>query len=521
MIARFGVDLELGRNARPALMTIAGVLMFSFMPLAIAIWGRESPFLFVFLWRIGLGVGLGIFLALRYKDLFLSARSWRLAMRRDRLWMIGLIVVGMLDIPIFTFASTFVDISVATIIYELNPLALVFFMAWLFRREGRYRKISMMTVLSFWLALIGVGLVVMAQGGGLGSAREIDLGFTSALLGALLAICSAAVVAFSAYSYRWGMHYSRDVGDASRSRTDMEFFGIIMGVFIANAVSAPVMALCGVVTGEIAAAASGALNGVSVIEMTLVGVSLGIVVHACSTLLRYLALHTTTNLGINVIRYLLPLFALLWLFIADGLGGGALVGEIDVLTLLLGMAVILAANMGVFIDDSQHEKDEAFAPLKPADVVMGGETEWVEFKSRLWESRPESKRGGRFNSRVRDAMVRSVCGMLNGGGGVVAIGVADDGEVFGIGGEDVISADKHTLYIMNVIKGKLGSAAARRVRVEYARYRGRRLCFVRVARGRDPLFMDENGRERFYLRSGPQVSSLSMSEAAEYIKERF
>ena len=153
--------------------------------------------------------------------------------------------------------------------------------------------------------------------------------------------------------------------------------------------------------------------------------------------------------------------------------------------------------------------------------MAGGETEWVEFKSRLWESRPGSKRGGRFNSRMSDAIMRAICGMLNGGGGVVAIGVADDGEVVGIGGEDVISADRHTLYITNAIKTKLGSAAARRVRVEYARHRGLRLCFVRVARGREPLFIEEDGRECFYLRSGPQVASLSISEARSYIKERF
>lgn len=526
MIARFDLDFELGRNARPALMTLAGVVMFSFMPLAIAYAGQDGPFFFLLSWRVGLGFGVGLFLAWRYRELFLNADVWRTAFKPGRRWMIALVLIGYTDILLFTLASTRIDISVATILYELNPIIFVFFLIWLYRKDGRYRRITLMNVLSFWLALIGVVLVISAQEDGFSglvdAARNLRAdGLGNTLAGVGLGVGSAVVIAFSAYSFKWGSEFASEIKSRGRSRRDMEFFGLMFCVFISNALSSPLLLGGMLFTGEIPRLFNGGDTHLAAHLIAASGFCWGLFGHVAATMLRYLSLQLTTNLGINVIRYLLPLLALCWLFIADRFWDAELVGEIDSLTLLLGMGVIIAANLGIFIDDAQYEKDETFKPLNAGEILRGGETELVEFKSHLWESRPDTKKGGRFNWRQRDAIARSVCGMLNAAGGVVAIGVSDDGKAVGIGGEDAISADRHTLYIMNMIKAKMGAGAARRVRVEYLKYQGKRLCFVRVARGAAPAFIDEEGGERFYLRSGPQVSSLSMSEASEYIKERF
>lgn len=513
MIARLGLDIEFGQNARPALFTLIGVIMYSLMPLALATTAGDSPFLFLMMWRVGLGAGIGAFLVWRYSDLLFDKSVWSRALSPGRRWMFGCMMIGYTDIVLFSIAAGTVNISVATVLYELNPLFVVLCLFFLFRKERRYGGVTMMMALSFWLALIGVALVVMAQEGGLGNIGALggdDFGNT--MLGVAVGLGAAMIAAFSVYGFKWGTEFATELGAGRRSRQDMEFFGLMLSVFICNALSIPMLAGAVMITGES-------------LDLSVIGggFAWGFIGHALSTLARYYSLLRTTNLGINVIRYLLPVFALGWIFAWDGLGlgGRALLGEVDSLTLLLGVAVILAANLGIFIDDAQRERDEGFKPVNIADLIRGGETEAVEFKSHVWESRRESKRGGRFNYYMRDAVVRSVCGFLNAGGGVVIIGVADDGRALGFGDENKISQDRHTVYLTSVIRSKLGASAARRIRIEYARYQGKRICLVRVARGQEPVYLEEDKAERFYLRQGPEVASLSMSEANAYIKDRF
>lgn len=523
MTLRGVFDVELGRNARPALMTFAGVLMFSFMPLAIAFAGRDGPFFFLLNWRLGLGAGIGVLLAWRYRDLLFSREIWQAAMRPGRRWMIALSVVGYTDILLFTLASTRVDISVATILYELNPIIFVFFLVWLYRKEGRYRGISLMNVVSFWLALIGVVFVVMAQEegfGGFGRALR-DLGFNglgNTLIGSAFGIGSAVVIAFSAYSFKWGSEFAAELPVDGRSARDKEFFGLIFCAFICNALSLPLLVGGMLFTGEMQRLASGDMIGVSARIVALSGFGWGLLVHTAAMLLRYLSLQLTTNLGINVIRYLLPLLALAWLFAADAFWDADLVGDIDMLTLIIGLGVILAANLGVFIDDAQFDKDERFKPLNAAEAIRGGESERVAFQPRLWR---EVDGRGEFDAPGMEAVARAICGMLNGDGGAVIIGVAEGGAIEGMGEEREISADRHTRFLMRSVRAALGRSAARRIKVEYDRHRGRRLCFVYVARGNAPTYALESDERRFYARSERGGAALSGDELDWYIAKRF
>ena len=119
-----------------------------------------------------------------------------------------------------------------------------------------------------------------------------------------------------------------------------------------------------------------------------------------------------------------------------------------------------------------------------------------------------------------EGAARAICGMLNADGGVVVVGVGVDGVVEGIESEDVIESGRHTRLIMDGIRSSLGCAAARRARVEYGRYHGRRLCFVYVARGAAPSFVAEDGGARFCARTAADGVALSEDEAARYIAAR-
>jgi len=49
----------------------------------------------------------------------------------------------------------------------------------------------------------------------------------------------------------------------------------------------------------------------------------------------------------------------------------------------------------------------------------------------------------------------------------------------------------------------------------------KRVMAVRCERSPKPVFVDHSGAVRFYVRTGPSTTQLSVDEANEYISQRF
>lgn len=86
------------------------------------------------------------------------------------------------------------------------------------------------------------------------------------------------------------------------------------------------------------------------------------------------------------------------------------------------------------------------------DIIAIGESSEVEFKSTL---RVNLHTGGK-DPKIELAALKTIAGFLNTKGGILTIGVADDGTPLGIDADDFGNEDKMSLHLVNLIKDRMG-----------------------------------------------------------------
>lgn len=155
-----------------------------------------------------------------------------------------------------------------------------------------------------------------------------------------------------------------------------------------------------------------------------------------------------------------------------------------------------------------------------ASLIAGGEKEDVEFKaSARWD-----QRAGRINHELELAVARTMAAFMNGRGGTLLLGVADDGAAVGL------EADYRTLrrptpdgfeqFLTGLAASRLGGAAAALLHVSFPGMAGRELCRVDVEPSRQPVYLRDDPVARYYIRSGNTTRELDVAEAMTHIARR-
>ena len=149
-----------------------------------------------------------------------------------------------------------------------------------------------------------------------------------------------------------------------------------------------------------------------------------------------------------------------------------------------------------------------------AALIAGGEGDDVEFKSTL----RMNLHSGSKDSRMEDAIVKTVAGFLNLKGGSLVIGVQDDGTPIGIEHDGFESEDKMNLHLTNLLNDRLGPAVWANVHANFEDYGSSRVLNVRCDSSDQPVY-DKQGR--LYVRTGHATRELSAKDAAAFVTERF
>ena len=181
----------------------------SVMAPALAWFGAErAPFLFNGVWKLGFGLACLLLLAAGGRAGL--AYGWRAGWlgrcwRRSVFWGGVLLAFGF---ALAGAAGRFVDYLLVTVLLELYPLALVFFMPWALgqgrtaaaaRRRSRRRVWPWVVV-----ALLGAGLAAFSPAGGFDGGAGADRGLGALLLGAGLAFAGAAAYGCVVFIFRLG-----------------------------------------------------------------------------------------------------------------------------------------------------------------------------------------------------------------------------------------------------------------------------------------------------------------------------
>ena len=151
------------------------------------------------------------------------------------------------------------------------------------------------------------------------------------------------------------------------------------------------------------------------------------------------------------------------------------------------------------------------------DLIAQGEGEFIEFKSTLrWNLKAEKK-----DKNITHAIIKTIAAFLNSDGGILLVGVADDGEVLGLDADRFENEDKMLLFLTDTIKTQLGTLHLEHINFHTETIAGKDMLRIDVQAGSTPCYLSKEKLDHFYIRTGPSTTDLRLSKLFEYLNKRF
>ncbi|WP_347840941.1 RNA-binding domain-containing protein [uncultured Draconibacterium sp.] len=154
-------------------------------------------------------------------------------------------------------------------------------------------------------------------------------------------------------------------------------------------------------------------------------------------------------------------------------------------------------------------------------VIDKGENDYIEFKSSLrWDLRLE-----KLNKNLEKVIVKTISAFLNTDGGMLFIGVADDGNILGLEKDyntlGKKNRDGFMLTLTNVINNDLGKSVHKYITINIIGIGEKDVCIVNVEKSDRPVFVGKNDNEEFYIRASASSQPLSVKETYAYINSNW
>ncbi len=151
-------------------------------------------------------------------------------------------------------------------------------------------------------------------------------------------------------------------------------------------------------------------------------------------------------------------------------------------------------------------------------LIKEGENQFVEFKSSLRYDYRQVK----SNRTQEDVIVRSIAGLLNAEGGLLLIGVGDDGEVMGLHNDYWTFKRKNKegfqQRVISLVSNRLGKDLSLNIYVTFHQLGTSEICGLFIEPAIRPVYVSIGNETIFYLRSGNVTNPLTTSETVEYLK---
>lgn len=150
-------------------------------------------------------------------------------------------------------------------------------------------------------------------------------------------------------------------------------------------------------------------------------------------------------------------------------------------------------------------------------VIAGGETEKIEFKRSLrWDHGMKS-----VNRDLETVATKTIAGFLNANGGSLILGVDDQGGIKGLRHDFETlkrpDPDGFQQYVMGVIKKRLGGDLCPLIHLAFTKVEQRDVCRVVIEPSHRPVYLEEAGSAKLYLRMGNSTRQLDAKEAVDYV----
>jgi hypothetical protein len=179
---------------------------------------------------------------------------------------------------------------------------------------------------------------------------------------------------------------------------------------------------------------------------------------------------------------------------------------------------LLATAMNEFLDglvpEDVAKKDLG---LQIPEMIKRGESAELEFKSSLrWDFQQQAK-----NKVLEKVIAKTVAGFANAKGGVLLIGVDDEGAVLGLEADYATlskgNRDGFELQVTQVLSGALGESVLAFVTITFHEIDGHDVCQIAVEACDHPVYLADGGESALFVRMGNLTKALPVDEAVKYV----
>ena len=390
---------------------LISVISYGLIPPVIGyIGGEQLPFFFLSAWRVGVAVSCVAVLIVFYLPLWLNKGNWSefkdylntsktkavdwpisIKIRQFQIikwhpqvselripllnwkipgdfidWRILLCILGNCEYALLAWSFRFIDISVATILFQSWSL---FSLVWLivtFQRSnensGRQSgKSTISLILLISLGFIGFAFVIASQTGELGELGNIPL--LHLVIGIILAVSAVALGQLKNWAISWTRNLNRQLSNSLQGLGNSPaMFFVVVSFLISSLGAAVIGAIVGLARSE-------------TLDMELLGLAFlgGMIVNATAGLLWRKANISDENKTFNALFFATPVLSLLFLIWFDL----ANISEVDYL--ILGVMAMVVANLLINFDAEVRWSFEALI------LALGGCGTLVYFRQDLLE----------------------------------------------------------------------------------------------------------------------------------------
>jgi uncharacterized protein YaaQ len=151
------------------------------------------------------------------------------------------------------------------------------------------------------------------------------------------------------------------------------------------------------------------------------------------------------------------------------------------------------------------------------EIISQGETSHIEFKSTLRINIYTNEK----DPKIEHSVLKTIAGFLNSGGGTLLIGVTDEGKPIGIDADEFKNEDIMNRHLVSIINSKIGTQHMLYIQPRFESYNGFKILVVDCLPSQSPIYLKDDKKEIFYIRTGASTVELKPSQIQEYIKNRF
>jgi len=135
-------------------------------------------------------------------------------------------------------------------------------------------------------------------------------------------------------------------------------------------------------------------------------------------------------------------------------------------------------------------------------LIKKGESDNLEFKSTLRTNLHIND----FDKKIEHATLKTIVAYLNSKGGILLVGVNDEGEVIGIEKDNFQTNDKLNLHFTNLLKNTIGNQYLPLINFELVKIDGKHVLRIDCKKSDRPVFLKVD-EEEFFIRNGLRASS--------------